>query len=316
MVAPDGSSVYYIINQSTYLTRVAQSPHPVQVVAGQTYTYSAYLKLVYESGSTASTICIDGTLFGGASDICVWFNIATGTFISMDTGIADYSIAADQGQPGWFRVSATVTATASGSANAYIGCPWGAACAAWGAQFVTGPYQGQYIPTTTAPANDVNQILPNQDSLSTPATWTGLPPGTSAVIGRGGAASPSAWSVPSTYQGIATVITLNSNQVWLSSAGCNTLYSYVQKAFHKYRYNYNTYILSLSPYAWLFVKGGLNINSGNLVTGIPNPPTLTVPALSQGVFDAGDYWVFWVTAYISSVSESLTPLEQLISANL
>jgi hypothetical protein len=120
----------------------------------------------------------------------------------------------------------------------------------------------------------------------------------------------------STYQGIATVITLNSNQVWLSSAGCNTLYSYVQKAFHKYRYNYNTYILSLSPYAWLFVKGGLNINSGNLVTGIPNSPTLTVPALSQGVFDAGDYWVFWVTAYISSVSESLTPLEQLISANL
>ena len=119
------------------------------VVAGATYTYSIFVK---SAEITLISMLLYGTYFNsGGSNPSASFNLSTGTITAQTTTGATITNFGN----GWWRISVTHTATASGGANNQIlrftNAPTaGQGLYAWGAQAEEAFFASSYIQTTSA----------------------------------------------------------------------------------------------------------------------------------------------------------------------
>ena len=146
-IAPDGTlSADKLVASSTTVPYLDQA---FTVVAGSTYTYSIFVK---SAEVTLVSILLYGTYFNsGGANPSASFNLSTGTITAQTTTGATITNFGN----GWWRISVTHTATASGSANNQIlrftNAPTaGQGLYAWGAQAEEAFFESSYIPTTSA----------------------------------------------------------------------------------------------------------------------------------------------------------------------
>lgn len=125
---------------ATYFTR-----QQVQVYAGQTYTFSAYVKAAERN--RVRLLILSGT--GFAVDATAYFNLGTGT-VGSSGGTSGTSITTLPN--GWFRVSITQTASATGLTYFYLQ-PWDATTSAYAGVLGNGVYvYGAQLQTGTTPS--------------------------------------------------------------------------------------------------------------------------------------------------------------------
>ena len=118
----------------------------VSLTAGSVLTVSAYVKGV--SGNKTFRIASEHSGGAFATTVNVDFNLSTGTF----TTPAGVAVAVTSMANGWYRVTVTRTATATGSSVIclYSGSNGANEIVLYGAQAEIGNYATSYIPTTTA----------------------------------------------------------------------------------------------------------------------------------------------------------------------
>lgn len=150
---PDGTTTADKLVEDT-----ANSTHNVQravnVTAGLPYTWSIFVKAAERTRCRFNLL---STLFVGSPNAQV--DLITGQ-VTLQT---DCSVTVVPLSSGWFRVSITATADATGSASVFIMPVSGTASSytgdgssgiyIWGAQMEQSPFPSYYVPTTTAAAN-------------------------------------------------------------------------------------------------------------------------------------------------------------------
>lgn len=147
--APDGTVTADQYIENTTVNALHEIYQSVSVTSGQTYTFSGYFK---RNGRDLSLIA-----YATSPLFVLNVNLATGSVIST-IGSGSYTITSVGN--GWYRVSATVTATATGTgywdarplngtSNTYTG-DGTSGIYLWGAQLSVGPYALDYTPTTSA----------------------------------------------------------------------------------------------------------------------------------------------------------------------
>lgn len=179
--SPDGSATAALYYESATNTQHYGYNSPLaSVTSGTTYTASMFFKK--GSGATAPDWINCGWLGAGFGARSVAFNVSTGAFgVSQGAG---WSYTSKQYPNGWWRVTMTATATATGSHGTFyfaftsnvnsFGTPtyMGQTTSdifVWGAQFEAGPFASSYIPTTTT------SIIRSADVCSiTGAAFTGF----------------------------------------------------------------------------------------------------------------------------------------------
>jgi flagellar hook-associated protein 2 len=121
MAAPDGTTTADgLVGDASNNTHYLASPATIALTAGQTYSFSTYVKAGAQNGARIAVS--GGAVAGGAyAD----FNLAAGTVSGLGTGIDDASI--ESVGNGWYRVSIAATATANGNVSfeRYAGTPTG-----------------------------------------------------------------------------------------------------------------------------------------------------------------------------------------------
>jgi hypothetical protein len=161
--APDGTTTADKIMASTddNTHKLTQS---IAVVAGKTYTFSAYIKAAEEDEIYFD---ISTVAFPGAST--AYFDVGDGTVGTVGAG-ADSTAIQDAGN-GWYRCSITTTADATGANdfglwtvatgedNSYIGNA-SDGIYVWGMQLEAHHEATPYIPTTTAAVSAYRHVTP------------------------------------------------------------------------------------------------------------------------------------------------------------
>lgn len=99
-----------LIGDATTNTHFITNTAPFSVTAGENYTYSVYAK---QGANDSTRIQLAGVQFPPDSYVDV--NLASGTLTEEGSGVDGYTI--DDAGNGWYRISVTATATASGNAT-------------------------------------------------------------------------------------------------------------------------------------------------------------------------------------------------------
>jgi hypothetical protein len=157
--APDGSGSADTISETTANSQHFFYSSPASITIGVAYSNSIFLKK--GSGGTAPDWVVIAFLSAGFGSKSIAFNVSTGVFGVSGGGLTGIS----QAYPnGWWRVSFSATATASGThGSIYIGFTNNANTIStptytgqltsnvfvWGAQVEAGAFATSYIPTTT-----------------------------------------------------------------------------------------------------------------------------------------------------------------------
>lgn len=158
-VAPDGSSTADLVAETAVSNQHFTYANLASVTLGTTYTASIFLKK--GTGATAPDWVMLSNILSGFGARAIAFNVSTGAFGNAVGGLTG---TAKQYPNGWWRVSLTSTATATGSygampisftnntnttsAPSYLGKTT-SDLFVWGAQFEEGSFASSYIPTTT-----------------------------------------------------------------------------------------------------------------------------------------------------------------------
>lgn len=100
-----------IVGDASANTYFITNTPPFTVTAGENYTYSVYAK---QGANNSTRVQLAGAQFPPDSYVDV--NLATGALADEGTGIDGYTI--DDAGNGWYRISVTATATASGNGTA------------------------------------------------------------------------------------------------------------------------------------------------------------------------------------------------------
>ncbi|MDQ6702835.1 MAG: hypothetical protein M3Z96_06865 [Pseudomonadota bacterium] len=282
-IAPDGSATTPI--QAGSSRGGLGSRNPVPVTAGEVDTFSVYFR--YMVGiRTNAYLCLNGAVIGQTGKQCLTFNAIAGTYVANDPGIIDYSIA-PVGGDGWFRVSIVFKTTVGGVATASVQADPGQLFAAWGAQFVSGPYPGQLIPTVAAAASGTNQINPNPDSEN---LWSATNGAAVQAPGRAGWATPE-WTFSATSGAPNTV----STGIITPSESVTPVYyyAYISKSSNfamTIALNYGCADCNhKAPVQYFFGKFfAYNVSQTAFIAYHP-----------YNIFDAGDQYVLWATMPIA-----------------
>jgi hypothetical protein len=297
-IAPDGSATTPIQAATTISGVIAN--HAVVVGAGEVDTFTIYYRQMLGAYPYAS-VCFNGVLLGQATNQCLTFDAIAGKYLANDPGIIDYSIA-PVGTDGWLRVSIVVKTTVGGMATPFVAASNSQFFAVWGAQFESGPYPGQLIPTVAGQASGVNQVNPNANLLN---NWIGSG-NLLATAGRAGVSSPQSW--------VFTTATTSAQAVSMPLVRTKMFqyaYIYVNKA--------NVAQSQTHPY----VAGSFNDNitgfgqediTADILSGSPLIRDarfeISFPAsdyiANEGVFDAGDQWCFWAKIYVGNWPNAFT----------
>ena len=146
--APNGTmTAEGLIGDATNNTHQILNTSAISVTAGQTYIFSTYAKKG-ASGNDGVRLAISNAGFG--ADIRADFDLNTGTIVGNGAGVEDSSI--ENVGNGWYRISVTATATATGNGTferyarpvgsgspAYLGDDLTVDTWFWGAQLETAP---------------------------------------------------------------------------------------------------------------------------------------------------------------------------------
>lgn len=160
ITSPDGSVNADLLSETTANGQHYTNQTAVSVTSGTTYTYSVFVKK--GTGVTAPDWISFLMFSAGFGTRNVAFNVSTGSFGAVS---GSFTYSATQYQNGWWRVTITAAATASGtfggvylcftnnantaSAPTYVGQTTSNVFV-WGAQFEAGEFATSYIPTTSA----------------------------------------------------------------------------------------------------------------------------------------------------------------------
>lgn len=146
-IAPDGTlSADKLVASSTAVPYLDQAH---SIVSGSTYTYSIFVE---SAEVTLISMLLYGTYFNsGGANPSASFNLSTGAITAQTTTGATITNFGN----GWWRISITHTATASGSSNnqllRFTNSPTaGQGLYAWGAQLEEAFFASSYIQTTSA----------------------------------------------------------------------------------------------------------------------------------------------------------------------
>jgi hypothetical protein len=154
-VAPNGTTTAETVtSSSTSFPFLYKNAFPI--VSGNAYTLSIYAK-----AGTVGYLILD---VGKPADSYVWFNLSTGA-VGTQSGATGTSVSVGNG---WYRFSATATATASTTANMAV-ClsdvdgaqtiASGKTALIWGAQVEQRSSVTAYTPTTTQPITNYIPVL-------------------------------------------------------------------------------------------------------------------------------------------------------------
>lgn len=303
-IAPDGTPTAVGVVTSQPWGGLRSGPK-FPVSAGQTYTYSIYMRS--GEGSTVNVACIGNNPFGGTGGCAqLVFNGQTGAFISLDPRLADYSIA-PLGNSGWWRISITFTPTTSANADLTVRAAGaGAEIDVWGAQLETGPYPSQLIFTANAPASGVNQISPQADRIN---NWTIA--GSSIIspaAGRAGSSTFPAWLFTTATTGASLNISTAAKATTTYYA-----YMYVQKSSVNPGQAHPYLSIVLNDNGPDYVQSSISADlqsaapltrTSSFGTSIPSSAYIA----DQGSFDAGDFWVFWAKVYNGNFDDAFPGL--------
>jgi len=164
-IAPDGTlSADKLVASSTAVPYLDQAH---SIVSGSTYTYSIFVE---SAEITLVSMLLYGTYFNsGGANLVTSFNLSTGAITAQTTTGATITNFGN----GWWRISITHTATASGAANHQIlrftNAPTaGQGLYAWGAQVEEAFFPSSYIQTTSAQVTRAADIMAITGSNFTP----------------------------------------------------------------------------------------------------------------------------------------------------
>jgi len=161
MAAPDGTmTADGLVGDGANDTHYLSSPATLALTAGQTYSFSTYVKAGAQSDAR---IAVAGGAVAG--DTFADFDLATGTVSGFGTGVDDATI--ESVGNGWYRVSIAATATATGTAalERHATGPGGAAYSGdgvtpdawfWGAQVADAGAEAVGMANLNATAATVN----------------------------------------------------------------------------------------------------------------------------------------------------------------
>jgi flagellar hook-associated protein 2 len=112
--APDGQQTAdAVVASANNTTHSLSTASAVAVTAGETYTYSVYVK---QGDRDEVRLALDGGPFSGTGDYAD-FNLDTGTVSTIGAGAGIDAANIESVGGGWYRISVTATATSSGSAD-------------------------------------------------------------------------------------------------------------------------------------------------------------------------------------------------------
>ena len=161
--APDGTATAVKIIPDTTSSRHTIESSSTTVVSGTTYTASAFVKA---SGYTVASLVIAG---GQTRRNFTLSGLGT---VESQFGVTNTATITPVGTDGWYRITMTWTANATGGAGLWIGVPQNAttdvvsswsgngtsAIQAWGAQLETGSGASSYIPTGASTGSRVADV--------------------------------------------------------------------------------------------------------------------------------------------------------------
>lgn len=169
-ISPDGTqdADKFVPNATSGVHGIANGSN-LAITSGQAYTFSAFVK---SDGGAYNLISLtfDSTTAWGATKNCI-FNASTGTSYSVPSGA---TMSSQNMGNGWYRITATLTASGSVSASLYqyriyIADSSGnlsfsassgntAGIYVWGAQLEASSYATSYIPTTSTSATRIADV--------------------------------------------------------------------------------------------------------------------------------------------------------------